>query len=138
MALSIKDPEADRLARDIAERTGETLTGAIVVALRERLARLRAPATRPFETSMVLESRFGEVAGRELDLFVAKVAIDVVPIDAAQLAEARRAWRRFGRGRHAACLNLGDLFSYVLSRTTGQPLLFIGDDFARTDVGRVL
>jgi antitoxin VapB len=44
MALSLKDPEADRLAREIAERTGETLTGAIVVALRERLARLR---TRP-------------------------------------------------------------------------------------------
>lgn len=41
MALSLKDPEADRLAREIAERTGETLTGAIVVALRERLARLR-------------------------------------------------------------------------------------------------
>jgi antitoxin VapB len=42
MALSLKDPEADRLAREIADRTGETLTGAIVVALRERLARLRA------------------------------------------------------------------------------------------------
>ena len=45
MALSIKDPEADRLAREIADRTGETLTAAIVVALRERLARLR-PKTR--------------------------------------------------------------------------------------------
>ena len=41
MALSVKDPEADRLAREIAARTGETLTQAIVVALRERLARLR-------------------------------------------------------------------------------------------------
>jgi antitoxin VapB len=47
MALSIKDPEADRLAREIAERTGETLTGAIVVALRERLARLRPRPARP-------------------------------------------------------------------------------------------
>ena len=44
MALSVKDPEADRLAREVAARTGETLTTAIVVALRERLARLR---TRP-------------------------------------------------------------------------------------------
>lgn len=42
MALSLKDPEADRLAREVAARTGETLTGAIVVALRERLARLKA------------------------------------------------------------------------------------------------
>ncbi len=39
MALSIKDPEADRLARELAARTGETLTEAVVVALRERLAR---------------------------------------------------------------------------------------------------
>ena len=43
MALSLKDPEAHRLAREIADRTGETLTGAIVVALRERLARLARP-----------------------------------------------------------------------------------------------
>jgi antitoxin VapB len=40
MALSLKDPEADRLAREVAARTGETLTAAVVVALRERLARL--------------------------------------------------------------------------------------------------
>ena len=46
MALSLKDPEADRLAREIADRTGETLTGAIVVALRERLARLRGRPRR--------------------------------------------------------------------------------------------
>jgi antitoxin VapB len=46
MALSVKDPEADRLAREIADRTGETLTGAIVVALRERLARLKARRRR--------------------------------------------------------------------------------------------
>ncbi|HJU42729.1 MAG TPA: type II toxin-antitoxin system VapB family antitoxin [Vicinamibacterales bacterium] len=47
MALSLKDPEADRLAREVARRTGETLTGAIIVALRERLARLRGGPRRP-------------------------------------------------------------------------------------------
>ena len=53
MALSLKDPEADRLAREIADRTGETLTGAIVVALRERLARLRAkPRRRPLRDDL--------------------------------------------------------------------------------------
>ena len=53
MALSLKDPEADRLAREIAQRTGETLTGAIVVALRERLARLRgAPKRRPLREEL--------------------------------------------------------------------------------------
>ncbi len=53
MALSLKDPEADRLAREVAERTGETLTGAIVVALRERLARLRGrPRRRPLREEL--------------------------------------------------------------------------------------
>jgi antitoxin VapB len=53
MALSLKDPEADRLAREVAKRTGETLTGAIVVALRERLARLKArPRRRPLSEVM--------------------------------------------------------------------------------------
>jgi antitoxin VapB len=53
MALSLKDPEADRLAREVAERTGETLTGAIVVALRERLARLRGrPRRRPLRDDL--------------------------------------------------------------------------------------
>src|SRR5262245_27005080 len=46
MALSVKDPEADRLAREVAARTGETLTAAVVVALRERLARLRGRSRR--------------------------------------------------------------------------------------------
>ncbi len=46
MAISLKDPEADRLAREVAARTGETLTAAIVVALRERLARLRGRRKR--------------------------------------------------------------------------------------------
>lgn len=54
MALSLKDPEADRLAREVADRTGETLTGAIVVALRERLARLkgRRPKRRPLRDEL--------------------------------------------------------------------------------------
>jgi antitoxin VapB len=41
MALSIKHPEADRLARELAESTGEGITEAVITALRERLARLR-------------------------------------------------------------------------------------------------
>jgi ribonuclease VapC len=69
---------------------------------------------------------------------ISKSKIEVVPVDADQVGEARRAWRRFGRGRHAAGLNYGDLFSYALSRSTGEPLLFRGDDFARTDVARVI
>ena len=46
MALSLKDPEADRLARAVAARTGETLTAAVIVALKERLARLKGRGRR--------------------------------------------------------------------------------------------
>ncbi len=90
------------------------------------------------EASMVIESRKGEGGSRDLDLLISKSKLVVIPVDESQVDEARRGWRRFGRGRHAAGLNYGDLFSYALARTTGQPLLFKGSDFARTDVGRVL
>lgn len=48
--------------------------------------------------------------------------------------QARRAWRRFGKGRHPAGLNFGDCFSYALAALTGEPLLFKGNDFKQTDV----
>ena len=63
----------------------------------------------------------------------------IFPVDAEQASEARRAYRRFGKGRrHGAGLNFGDLFAYALARVSGEPLLFKGDDFTKTDVGRVL
>ena len=99
--------------------------------------RLLSAATL-LEVSMVIESRKGESGGRDLDLLISKSKIEVIPVDESQVDEARRAWRRFGRGRHPAGLDYGDLFSYALARTTGQPLLFKGNDFARTDVGRVV
>ncbi|MBP1603581.1 MAG: hypothetical protein H6Q09_753 [Acidobacteria bacterium] len=105
--------------------------------LEEEETRLVSAATL-LETGIVIEARKGEAGGRELDLLIHKAGIDVVPVDAEQVAEARRAYRRFGRGRHAAGLNLGDVFAYALARTSGEALLFKGDDFSKTDVGRVL
>lgn len=57
-----------------------------------------------------------------------------MPFSPDQLAAARHAFRAFGKGRHAAALNFGDCCSYALSKSTGEPLLFKGGDFARTDV----
>jgi len=74
------------------------------------------------------------VAGRELDLFLHRARVQVIAVDADQAELARRAWRRFGRGRHPAGLNYGDLFAYALATATGEPLLYRGDDFARTDI----
>ena len=91
-----------------------------------------------FEAAIVVEARKGPEGARELDLFVHKADVTVVPVDADQVAEGRRAWRRFGRGRDTAGLNFGDLFAYALATTSGEPLLYKGLDFARTDISRVL
>jgi ribonuclease VapC len=86
------------------------------------------------EVAMVVESRRGEAAGRELDLLMHRAQISVVPVDAEQAETARVAWRRYGKGRHAAGLNYGDCFSYALAKVSGEPLLAKGADFMHTDL----
>lgn len=86
------------------------------------------------EAAIVIETRFGEPGGRELDLWLHRAAVDVVAVAADHAEAARVAYRRFGRGRHRAGLNFGDCFSYALAKISGEPLLFKGDDFAHTDI----
>lgn len=86
------------------------------------------------ETVVVIASRYGEAGLRELDLFLHKAAIETVPFGAEQQALAREAFLTFGRGRHPARLNFGDCFSYALSKSSGEALLFKGHDFSQTDV----
>jgi ribonuclease VapC len=93
---------------------------------------LSAPNT--LETAIVLEARRGVVAGREFDLFLHRLSIEIVPVDAAQVEVARAGWRKYGKGRHPAGLNFADCFAYALSKTSGEPLLAKGDDFPKTDV----
>jgi len=101
-------------------------------------AERRAMSTATFvETSIVIEARYGADGLRDLDLFVARAAIDLVPVDAEQAHVARLAFSRFGRGRHPAALNFGDCFSYALARVLGAPLLYKGADFAQTDIAAV-
>ena len=88
------------------------------------------------EAVLVVEARLGETAGREFDLFIYRAEIEIVPVDADQAEIARRAYRRYGKGRHRAGLNFGDCFAYALARVRGEPLLFKGEDFAATDVTR--
>jgi ribonuclease VapC len=106
-------------------------------AVEDDATRLVSAATL-LETALVIEARKGEPGGRELDALIHKAEIVVVPVDAEHVSEARRVFRRFGKGRHAAGLNFGDLFAYALARTSGEPLLFKGEDFARTDVARII
>jgi ribonuclease VapC len=86
------------------------------------------------ECSMILESRYGADGVRDLDLFIAKAQVSLVPVDEEQANLARRAFQKFGKGRHPAGLNFGDCFSYALSRALDLPLLSKGNDFDQTDV----
>jgi len=89
------------------------------------------------EAAIVVEQRFGEPGGRELDLWLHWAGVDLVGVDAEQADVARSAYRRFGKGRDPAGLNYGDCFAYALAKVSGEPLLFKGDDFIHTDIGVV-
>ena len=86
------------------------------------------------EATIVAVARKGPQSERELDLFLIRAGIETVAFNEEQLKVARFAFREYGKGRHPAGLNFGDCFSYALSRTSGEPLLFKGDDFAKTDI----
>jgi len=121
LALLLDEPEAESFRAAIEDDDTRLLSAATLL-----------------EIAMVIETKKGEAGGRELDVLLHRADVVVVPVDEDHVSEARRAYRRFGRGRHAAGLNFGDLFAYALARVSGEPLLFKGADFTRTDIGRVL
>ena len=112
-----QEPEAERLAHAIATATERMLSAANLV-----------------ETGIVMQVRRGDEAVRDLDLLLAKLKIETIAVSAKQANLARKAFQRFGRGRHPARLNFGDCFAYALAKDSGAPLLFKGEDFPQTDI----
>lgn len=92
------------------------------------------PATCVLEARMVLVSRRGEHALAEIDLWLRKIEADIIPVDAELVDLATQAWLTYGKGRHPAALNFADCLSYALAKRADEPLLFIGKDFAQTDI----
>jgi ribonuclease VapC len=86
------------------------------------------------ETAIVLHARLGEAAHGVLERLIDELEIDEVPFGELHWREAADAFRRFGRGRHPAGLNFGDCMAYSVAQLAGEPLLFVGEDFRRTDV----
>ncbi|MDE2377828.1 type II toxin-antitoxin system VapC family toxin [Bradyrhizobium sp.] len=117
VAIALNEPDASEIEARIADDPIRLISAATVV-----------------EAAMVLETRLGDAGGREFDLWLVRIGAEIVAVDAEQANAARRAWRRFGRGRHVAALNYGDCLAYALAATRGEPLLYKGDDFARTDL----
>jgi len=86
------------------------------------------------ETSFVILSRKGEAGIADLQRFIGNARIELVPVDVVHAELAVEAFRRFGKGRHPAGLNIGDCFAYALAKATGENLLYKGADFARTEI----
>jgi ribonuclease VapC len=86
------------------------------------------------ELSIVLERQATPEADRQCAMFFRRAGIAVEPFTVDQAHIARQAFHDFGKGRHAAGLNFGDCFAYALAKATGEPLLFKGDDFQKTDI----
>ncbi len=119
IAILFNEPEADRFAAAIAGASTRLISTVSVL-----------------EAGMVVESRYGELGGIELDRLLHRTRIEIAPFTVDQLDEARRAFRRFGKGRHRAGLNFGDCAVYALAKLTGETLLTKGEDFPLTDIAR--
>lgn len=92
-------------------------------------------AVSVFETRMVMGGRYGDAGTREFDLFLHDAAVRIDPFDGDQAFLAYAAFQKYGKGRgHPAQLNMGDCAAYALAKSLDLPLLYIGDDFARTDI----
>ncbi len=91
-------------------------------------------AANYLEAGIVADRQRDERFGARLDPLLEELGIDVAAVTADHAKIAREAYRRYGKGRHPARLNLGDCFAYALSKATGEPLLYKGNDFVGTDV----
>jgi len=95
-------------------------------------ARVGAPTL--VETSIVFIARRGSGAGREVEELVKELGITVVPFGEPAWQAATAAFHRYGRGRHRAALNFGDCLAYASAAVADDSLLFVGDEFAQTDI----
>jgi ribonuclease VapC len=94
----------------------------------------RISAANLLEAGIVADNQTDQRTGRQLDALVANFRLRIEPVTEAQVRIARQAYVDFGRGNHPAGLNFGDCFAYALAKATGEPLLFKGEDLARTDI----
>jgi ribonuclease VapC len=117
LAILLQEPEAERLIRAIAAAHTRLMSAASLL-----------------EAGMLVQYRSGDSGHPELDRLLHTLRIEIAPVTEQQATIAREAHRRFGKGLHPASLNFGDCFAYALAQESGEPLLFKGDDFSRTDV----
>ncbi len=121
LSLVFREPAAERIADALSET---------------EFCAIGAPTLT--ETAIVLAAKLGDSSRAILSRLVEELDLVIVPFTAAHGREAREAFLRYGRGRHPAALNFGDCLTYAVARLAAQPLLFVGEDFRRTDLDSVL
>lgn len=122
VAIARREPDRDAIVRVLDGLVGAKISAATVVEL----------------TAVMIGKGVREPAAR-IDEMLREWQIETVPFDAEQASLAQAALRTYGRGSgHPAKLNLGDCYSYALAKAKGEPLLFVGDDFAHTDIRSAL
>jgi ribonuclease VapC len=117
VAILAKEPDSDRYVDAISHAPN-----------------CRLSAGNFLELSIVIEGQFGPDVLRQCDALIRRVGIVIEPVTVDQAHAARQAFHDFGKGRHPAALNFGDCFDYALAKVTGEPLLFKGEDFKKTDI----
>ena len=111
----------------------ESDAGELAAAIESAVVR-RVSAATYVEVAIVIDSNRSALLSNLLDSFLARSFISIEPLTVEQARMAREAYRDYGKGRHRAGLNFGDCFAYALAKDKGEPLLFKGDDFRKTDV----
>lgn len=122
VAILRDEPEADRYVDALAAASAPKIS-----------------AGNYIEAGIITDLNRDPVLSLRLDDLLSTSRVDVEPVTLQHAEIARRAYRDFGKGSgHPAQLNFGDCFAYALSRATGEPLLFKGDDFGHTDLQSAL
>lgn len=96
--------------------------------------RVLISAATAVELHIVVTAKLGTDGILNLDRLLSQPLFEIVPVDHQQMTAANLAYERYGKGRHPAKLNYGDLFSYALAKSKDLPLLFKGEDFSKTDI----
>ncbi len=117
----------------IALLQGENDSDRLVSRLEEADS-LKISAATVVEAGIVMYARYGDAGEVEVDQFLFRLGIRIVPVTEEQSQIARIAYRNYGKGNHPAGLNYGDCFSYALAQSLNEPLLYVGNDFDKTDL----
>lgn len=117
LAVVFSEPEEDRFAQAIIDARD-----------------VRMSAVNWAESAIVVDGRKNPEVVKKFERLLEVFRIEIIPVTAEMASRARAAYREFGRGNHRARLNFADTFAYALAKIVGEPLLFKGNDFSRTDI----